>query len=801
MQYSPKGFQDIAPQAKMAPAELQSPLNFALGGLASGYQSGGPVSYAGDSTVNDTQNQIGNIMATPYGFSGMSNQLNMAEGGMVQSEELMQEPSQGLPQYSPVSGEPTQQQSPFATGLMPQDTPPITPPVAPPSISTPYPARVMGSFSNSPGSNSIAPPLSSVDQTKTIADPAPVPAPTISPVAMAHGGAVGGDRMASTMKAEFSKRGLDFDKYMAKRLAAKGRNGDTMLAHINPAEAQMLKQAGGSGRINPDTGLMAFDNPSQGDYGNSNYGNSNYGGLYGGGNGSPSSNSGGYKDQGRGSGVTDARPNPGGGNTGGSDKGGGRDRQDSPPTKNVGDKVAYDPTSGKFYAKVGNGKLVNVPTGPTEAQKQAASDAARQRVTDQLAIERAQEAQRQQQLAAEEAQRQKQNLANAYNEMAANRNQYPQGPLSTFGDGSDIVKAGSFDKQGNITPDVRNYMTPETQVEKTFGENAWDAIKSSAGSAYDAVSSGVSAVDDYLRYNPKDLTLASIAGSGVLRPEQPSTKTQEAALKDYAGFDPIRSPVTTETGPLNVATPLPPVRDDMSNKLANASLKNPPAAPPAAPQTAPAVAPPAATSLKKEESLFGNILNDIVEHPFRTGINAVTSLIPGGALVNLGSNLTGMYPSVGQMAENAINGQSIFSNAPQGLLTGLTGGANASSPNQNMLTYDPVASYQNGAQFIPETTMGYGPYGNLTREQYRDQYGGRDAPVIPINTTPAKPKTPTTPDTTTPETPTNGLGLATYDPRTYLGAANDPYNYGFGGEQVYYKAMGGAVGPLSQKRK
>ena len=32
-------------------------------------------------------------------------------------------------------------------------------------------------------------------------------------------------------------------------LASKGRNGDTMLAHINPHEAQMLKDMGGSGTI------------------------------------------------------------------------------------------------------------------------------------------------------------------------------------------------------------------------------------------------------------------------------------------------------------------------------------------------------------------------------------------------------------------------------------------------------------------------------------------------------------------------------------------------------------------------
>ena len=44
----------------------------------------------------------------------------------------------------------------------------------------------------------------------------------------------------------------------AKRLAAMGRNGDTLLAHINPREAAMLARAGGSGAINPRTGLPEF---------------------------------------------------------------------------------------------------------------------------------------------------------------------------------------------------------------------------------------------------------------------------------------------------------------------------------------------------------------------------------------------------------------------------------------------------------------------------------------------------------------------------------------------------------------
>lgn len=45
-----------------------------------------------------------------------------------------------------------------------------------------------------------------------------------------------------------------------------GRGGDTMLAHINPTEAKILKSLGGSGTINPHTGLPQFDNPSMGSY-------------------------------------------------------------------------------------------------------------------------------------------------------------------------------------------------------------------------------------------------------------------------------------------------------------------------------------------------------------------------------------------------------------------------------------------------------------------------------------------------------------------------------------------------------
>jgi hypothetical protein len=46
---------------------------------------------------------------------------------------------------------------------------------------------------------------------------------------------------------------------LAKLLKSKGRGNDTMLAHITPKEAALLKRMGGSGTINPDTGLPEFD--------------------------------------------------------------------------------------------------------------------------------------------------------------------------------------------------------------------------------------------------------------------------------------------------------------------------------------------------------------------------------------------------------------------------------------------------------------------------------------------------------------------------------------------------------------
>ena len=47
-------------------------------------------------------------------------------------------------------------------------------------------------------------------------------------------------------------------KVAGRDLAAQGRGGDTMLAHINPREAEMLRRMGGTGTINPNTGLVEY---------------------------------------------------------------------------------------------------------------------------------------------------------------------------------------------------------------------------------------------------------------------------------------------------------------------------------------------------------------------------------------------------------------------------------------------------------------------------------------------------------------------------------------------------------------
>jgi hypothetical protein len=59
--------------------------------------------------------------------------------------------------------------------------------------------------------------------------------------------------------------GLDL-KALAEMLRRQGRGQDTILAHITPQEAALLKSRGGAGTINPDTGLPEFQEDYGDDY-------------------------------------------------------------------------------------------------------------------------------------------------------------------------------------------------------------------------------------------------------------------------------------------------------------------------------------------------------------------------------------------------------------------------------------------------------------------------------------------------------------------------------------------------------
>ena len=62
-------------------------------------------------------------------------------------------------------------------------------------------------------------------------------------------------KLASVLRTEFSAS----LPALAELIRSQGRGKDSILAHITPQEAEMLKEKGGSGTINPQTGLPEFD--------------------------------------------------------------------------------------------------------------------------------------------------------------------------------------------------------------------------------------------------------------------------------------------------------------------------------------------------------------------------------------------------------------------------------------------------------------------------------------------------------------------------------------------------------------
>lgn len=71
----------------------------------------------------------------------------------------------------------------------------------------------------------------------------------LNPIGYAKGGKVKGEKSKSQSKPYH---------VLAEMIRQQGNGEDTILAHINPLEAMMLKQMGGSGTINKETGLPQF---------------------------------------------------------------------------------------------------------------------------------------------------------------------------------------------------------------------------------------------------------------------------------------------------------------------------------------------------------------------------------------------------------------------------------------------------------------------------------------------------------------------------------------------------------------
>lgn len=94
----------------------------------------------------------------------------------------------------------------------------------------------------------------------------------VNALSFAHGGwvpgyAYGGNSPRNdTVRTLLSPGEYVVDRENIQAIARQGNNGDTMLAHINPAEAALLKTLGGAGTINERTGLPQFYTDPQAEF-------------------------------------------------------------------------------------------------------------------------------------------------------------------------------------------------------------------------------------------------------------------------------------------------------------------------------------------------------------------------------------------------------------------------------------------------------------------------------------------------------------------------------------------------------
>jgi len=444
----------------------------------------------------------------------------------------------------------------------------------------------------------------------------------------------------------------------AQKLQSMGRNGDTILAHINPEEAALLKRMGGSGKINPNTGLMSFE-PGYGGMGAGATGN--YGGgaekdrdRQGPGNAGTSNNV--DRDrQGPGNAGTSGnvdRDRQGPGNVGKTDTSGG---PGSAPGGDGSKSGSQGPGAGT--GSIPSGGIADLPA-PTavDAAKERAKYIGATKIPDSV-------------------------------KLAFDRGMIPiEGGLDAQGNpltspkkahGIAQVKdttAPEAAADAGLTWDKNKYLT-DTDYNYSIGLAYYNKLVNQFGNTYDAAGAYNAGPGTYKAYQ---------AGKRSLPTETVNYQAnfQKAMADPNAGFT-IPDPQAAGVSPTDPLKPL--------------SATNVPTTP---------------------EPKLGMVDQFTRDLPGYIGSALISSVVPPVGLYNLIAGGT-----------NLVTGEKTLRSTADMINDAYYGTGTAAPTDSSVIGgYGP-----SGGKIANTDPVGYGPYGNLTREEYQKQYGGgSDKPLLGI---------------------------------------------------------------------
>ena len=484
----------------------------------------------------------------------------------------------------------------------------------------------------------------------------------------------------------------------AQKLQSMGRNGDTILAHINPEEAALLKRMGGSGKINPNTGLMSFEpgygGMSPGATGNYGEGKTDTSGGPGSAPGGDSSKSG---SQGSGAGSASS--------------GGKTDTSGGPGSAPGGDgSKTGSQGSGAGSGSMPSGGITNIPTKDLPAK--TAVDAAKERAKYIGATK----------------------IPDSV-KLAFDRGMIPiEGGLDAQGNPLTSPKkahgiaqvtdttAPEAAADAGLTWDKNKYLT-DTDYNYSIGLGYYNKLVNQFGNTYDAAGAynvGPGAYKDYL------------AGKRSLPKETVNYQAnfQKAMADPNAGFT-VPDPQAGITGvapkPVNIKP------QDVSTT-------------------------PAPTA---ETDWWDKTVRDL---PGNVGGAIVSAMFPPAAIYGLAA--TGV---------NYFTGKETMPTIP-GAINRAYYGDGSPTTSTTAPTAEEYEKY--GAAGDGSPTTGYGPYGNLTKEEYQKQYGsgGSDKPLLGIESLDRSPLVPEI-DPSVPTGPTEPAFEYNYSNFGIAGGPTAKYKY------------------------